>query len=130
MKYLAIGAFTLLAAAAPAVAHHPFDAEFDVTMPITVAGKVTRVDWANPHVIIHVDAMEGGGATRALALEAGSPSEMLSLGWRSDTLKTGEQISVQGYRSKMNPTVVAARMIALADGQKLASHGDDGGPNS
>jgi Family of unknown function (DUF6152) len=130
MRYLAIGAITLLAAAAPAVAHHPFEAEFDVTMPITVSGKVTRVDWASPHVIIHVDAMEAGGATRALSLEAGSPNEMLSLGWRIDTLKTGEQISVQGYRSKMNPTIVAARMIALANGQKMSSHGDDGGPKS
>jgi len=130
MKYLAIGALSLLATTAPAVAHHPFDAEFDASMPITISGKVTRVDWATPHVIIHVDATQAGGATRAVSLEAGSPAEMLSLGWRMDTLKNGEEISVLGYRSKMDTSVVAARMIALANGQKLSSHGDDGGPKS
>jgi Family of unknown function (DUF6152) len=130
MKYLAIGALSLLATTLPAVAHHPFEAEFDASMPITITGKVTRVDWAYPHVVIHVDAMEAGGATRAVSLEAGSPSEMLSLGWHIDTLKSGEEISVQGYRSKMDSSIVAARMIALANGQKLSSHGDDGGPRS
>ena len=88
------------------------------------------MDWATPHVIIHVDATQAGGATRAVSLEAGSPAEMLSLGWRMDTLKNGEEISVLGYRSKMDTSVVAARMIALANGQKLSSHGDDGGPKS
>ena len=130
MKYLAIGALSLLATTLPAVAHHPFEAEFDATMPITISGKVTRVDWAYPHVVIHVDATEAGGATRAVSLEAGSPSEMLSLGWHMDSLKSGEEISVQGYRSKADSSIVAARMIALANGQKLSSHGDDGGPRS
>jgi hypothetical protein len=130
MKYLAIGALSLLATTGPAVAHHPFEAEFDASMPITISGKVTRVDWGYPHVVIHVDAAEAGGTTRAMSLEAGSPAEMLSLGWRMDTLKSGEEISVQGYRSKMASSIVAARMIALANGQKLSSHGDDGGPRS
>jgi hypothetical protein len=129
MKYLAMGALTLLAIAAPAVAHHPFDAEFDATMPMTVSGKVTRVDWAYPHVTIHVEAMDGG-ANRTWQLEAANPAEMLSLGWRIDTLKMGEQISVQGYKSRTEPSVIAARMIEFAGGQKLSAHGDDGGPNS
>jgi hypothetical protein len=129
MKYLAIGAFALLAATSQAVAHHPFDTEFDANMPVTITGQVTRVDWAMPHVVIHIDTTEAG-ATKALSLEAGSPSEMLSLGWTMDTLRNGETISVQGYRSKMDPTVVAARTIGLADGQKLASHGNDGGPQT
>jgi hypothetical protein len=105
MKYLAIGALSLLAMAVPAVAHHPFEVEFDATMPVTVSGKVTRVDWAFPHVIIHIEATETGGSTRALALETGSPSEMLSLGWRMDTLKGGEEISAQGYRSRMQQSL-------------------------
>ena len=128
MKYFAIGALSLLAVTAPAVAHHPFDAEFDATMPITFSGKVTSVDWAYPHVVIHVEATEAG-ATRTWELEAGNPAEMLSLGWRMDTLKGGEEISVQGYKSKTEPSVVAVRMVGLANGQKLPSAGDDGGPS-
>ena len=55
MKYLAIGALTLLAATSQAVAHHPFDTEFDANMPVTITGQVTtnpvtctRTTWARP----------------------------------------------------------------------------------
>ena len=129
MKYLAIGALSLLASAAPALAHHPFDSEFDASMPVTLSGKVTRVDWGYPHVMIHVEAMDAG-ASKTWDLETASPAEMLSLGWRMDMLKAGDQISVQGYKSKTEPTVVAARMIEVSGGQKLSAAGDDGGPKT
>src|SRR5262245_18283902 len=83
MKYLAIGALSLLATTVPAVAHHPFDTEFDSTMPVTISGKVTRVDWTNPYVVIHIEATEAGGAPKVWALEAGSPADMLGLGWQT-----------------------------------------------
>jgi hypothetical protein len=128
MKYFAIGAVALLAATSQAVAHHPFDTEFDSSKPIVFSGEVTRVDWAMPHVIIHVDAAEAGAAKKEWLLEAASPAEMLSFGWTMDTLKTGETISVSGYRAKAEPSTIAARTITLAGGQKLSAHGSDGGP--
>jgi hypothetical protein len=42
----------------PALAHHPFSAEFDATAPVRLQGKVTRVDWSNPHVVIQISATD------------------------------------------------------------------------
>ena len=47
----------------PAAAHHSFAAEFDRSLPVTVTGTVTKVEWANPHARFYIDAKDESGAT-------------------------------------------------------------------
>jgi hypothetical protein len=114
--------------ATPAAAHHPFSSEFDTNALVRLTGKVTQVAWNNPHVIFHITSGEGNGV-QSWTLEAASPGDLSQKGWSRDTLKIGDQITVEGFRAKSEPMTAAARMIELPGGKKMSAADDhDGGP--
>jgi uncharacterized protein DUF6152 len=120
----------MIVAAGPAFAHHPFASEFDANAPVQLTGKVTQVNWSNPHVLIFMTATAANG-DQIWTLEAASPTDLARKGWTQNTLKAGDQIKVAGYRAKANQTTANARTIELPDGKKLSAADDaDGGPKS
>jgi hypothetical protein len=132
MRYTLLAAFSglgVLVAAVPALAHHTFAAEFDAQAPLTLSGIVTKVDWANPHVYVRVDAKDPNGQTRNWTLELAGASVLARKGWTKESLKIGEVITMKGYRAKSEPFTASARMIEMPDRKQMASaDDDDGGP--
>jgi hypothetical protein len=55
---VACAAVVTLSVALPVAAHHSFSAEFDASRAIKITGDVTKLEWANPHAWIHVNASE------------------------------------------------------------------------
>ena len=90
----------LLAASAPAWAHHAFQAEFDQRKPVKLEGKVTGMEWINPHAWIHIDVKNPDGTVTNWMVECGSPNIMLRRGFTKRSLEVGTEISVQGYQAK------------------------------
>jgi len=113
----------------PALAHHAFNAEFDRQKPITLTGKVTKVEWANPHARIYLDAKSDKGEVVNWNFELGSPNGLMRNGWRRDSLKNGDEITVTGWLAKHAPNVGNAGTVTLvATGKRLfagSSIGDD-----
>jgi len=110
--------------AAPVRAHHAFAAEFDAQAPVLLRGKVTKVEWINPHAWIHMLAeQQGGKPAQQWMVEGGTPNTLLRAGITRDSLKPGDEIVVRGYQSKdklCEPTCKAnGRDITLTNGQKL-----------
>jgi hypothetical protein len=127
--YAGLAGLGVLFAVGPAFAHHPFNSEFDAQAPLTLSGTVTRVDWTDPHVYVHIDAKDQNGQTRNWSLELASPAMLAGKGWTKDSLKQGEAITMKGYRAKSEPFVVAARMIEMPGGKQMSAADDnDGGP--
>src|SRR5438128_6765774 len=99
-NFLAIGlCLILLAAAIPALAHHAISAEFDTTKPIKFEGTVKTVDWMNPHIYVNIETKEAG-KTVVYSVEGGPPNSLYRQGWRPDSLKIGDKVTVNGVRAK------------------------------
>ncbi len=113
----------------PVFAHHSFAAEFDVKQPVTLKGTVTKVEWTNPHVWIYMDVANESGAMEHWQCENGAPNALARMGWTRNSLKVGDQITVEGFRAKNDDKTANARQITLPDGRKIFSgSAEDGGP--
>ncbi|MEH6581602.1 MAG: DUF6152 family protein [Halioglobus sp.] len=104
-------------------AHHAFSAEFDAKSPVSLRGKVTKVEWINPHAWIHLAVEQEDGATIDWMVEGGTPNTLLRAGVNKNTLPIGSDIVVRGYQSKdrsCKPACKAnGRDMAFSDGQKI-----------
>ena len=114
-------AATVLTASLPAVAHHSFPAQYDENQPILLTGKVTRVEWTNPHIFIYMDVTDAAtGAVVNWALELGGPNALLRLGWKRDSLKADDAITVEGSLARNGSALVNATSIVLdATGKRM-----------
>src|SRR5438105_4766883 len=127
-KRLLIGAFLVVAIARSLSAHHSFAAEFDVNKPVTLSGTVSRVEWANPHIWVYLDVKDDRGAVQAWQCEGGAPNTLTRNGWSKDSLKSNDQITIDGFLAKDGSKTCNLRIVKLADGRSVFA-GSSGGDN-
>jgi hypothetical protein len=112
-------AMGLLIAVAPVMAHHSFAAEYDAKQPVEIKGKVTQVDWTNPHARFYVDVTDASGKVTSWNFELASPNVLKRNGWTRTSLKIGDEITVQGSRAKDGANMANAKTVVLSDGRKV-----------
>jgi hypothetical protein len=104
-------------------AHHAFEAEYDLKKIITVTGYVTQLDWSNPHAFIFVDTTDEAGVKKNYKIEMGPPYALTRGGWKRDTVKIGDKVTVQeAHLAKDGRNAAGSErttFLILADGQKL-----------
>ena len=112
-------AFGLAFFAIPATAHHAFSTEFDSTKPIRLVGKITQMEWINPHSWLHLDVVKEDGTVESWMVEAGPAGVLVRRGWTKNSIVPGTEVIVEGYLARDGSQRANGRDVTLPDGQRL-----------
>ena len=129
-KALSLAAFAAFALAAPASAHHSF-AMFDAEKTVTVTGTVKEFEWTNPHswLRVMVDDQKAGKQLQ-WALEMGSPGQMAGRGWKPESAKPGDKVTITMHPLKDGSRGGQLLTAVLPNGQQLNNGGNRNNPNA
>jgi len=100
-------------------AHHAFAAEFDAKKPVHFEGTVTKMEWVNPHVWLHIDVKKPDGTVENWAFEAGTPNVLFRRGFTKQSLLPGTKVVVDGYQAKDGLKRANGRDLTFSDGRKM-----------
>lgn len=117
----------IFVAAVPVIGHHNANAKYDASKPVTLKGTVTKVEWMNPHIYVYIDAADQGKMAN-WAIEGATPNQLYRRGWKRDSLKIGDTVTVEGLRARQaGLNHVNARSVVLANGRKVFSGSNEDG---
>jgi hypothetical protein len=127
MKYksLMLAAGLAAAGALPAMAHHSF-AMFDNSKTMTLDGTVKEFEWVNPHSWLHIVVVNASGTPEEWAFEMGSPGQLTTQGWKKDTVKVGDKISVSFSPMKDGSHGGSQKGVKLPNGITMGGFGAGG----
>lgn len=116
-----IGILSVLAAVLPAQAHHSLVGEFDTSVDFELRGKITEVEWTNPHIWLYMDVESDTGAMVKWQCEMGSPNQLIRLGWAKEDLPPGTVIRAKANPARDGSNTCSTRVITLDDGTPVFS---------
>jgi hypothetical protein len=101
-----------------APAHHS-TAEFDYTKQVTIKGTVKEVQWTNPHSFIQLMVNGSGDQLVQWSVEIGSPSLNINTGWKKNSVKAGDVITMDLAPARNGKPYGTLRVLTFEDGRKL-----------
>ena len=120
MKKILVGVLLCAMWRQPAWAHHSFAAEYDAAKPMVVKGKVSELDWRNPHAYIHLEVADAKGNVTNMLVEGHPPNILRRTGWVKDVIQVNDEIQVGGWAARDGSAArMAGREVTLRDGKKL-----------
>ena len=108
--------------AVPLAAHHG-SAAFDTGKSVTITGTVTQWIYSNPHLLLSVDVKGADGTVVKWLVETQAPNIMYPAGYRRDTFKVGDQVTITVEPVKNGQPVGRIQKVVTATGATLGGTG-------
>lgn len=121
----AVAALLVLGATASAVAHHSFAVHFVADKIVTVKGTVEEFSFRNPHGLLMLTAKDAGGVEQHWRIETNSPNILRRRGWSEDSIKPGDQVTVEGYPARDGSPSMRVYRVTFPDGRELVGQRPD-----
>lgn len=121
-RALNLAALAVAAFAVPANAHHSFSM-FDAEKTVSLKVTVENLEWVNPHAWLRVVIPDQAGTPRVWALEMGPPARQLRRGWKPDSVRHGDVITVNYHPLKDGSRGGQLVSAILADGKSVGGAG-------
>ena len=103
------------------MAHHSINAEYDLEVPVSLDGVITRVEWQSPHIWYYIDVVNEQGDTEEWAISGGSPNMLMRRGVYKTALEIGMSITVNGFQARDGSNNAAGRQVSRSDGSNVFS---------
>ena len=114
LQVTAIGVAALFASVC-AFGHHAFSAEFDISRPVKVTGKVIEIEWTNPHAWMHIEAEDEQGNPQRWAIELVGINGLVRFGFTRKTVKIGDVLTVAGFGARNDSNTANASSITRTE---------------
>src|SRR5688572_2897421 len=115
----AAAAIAAMLGSTTAAAHHSFAAEFSIDRPVELSGKITKVEWVNPHSWFYLEVEGEDGVPVVWMVEGGSPNALIRRGVTAQSVPPGIELTVEGYQARDGSNTAVGRSFLLANGERL-----------
>jgi len=106
-----------------ASAHHSFAAAYNMENPIEITGTIINVRLTNPHSYFFLDVKNDKGEVERWSFEAGTPSGMIRGGYSDKVIKTGDTVTISGFRARDESTNGMLTKLVTAEGKEYGMFG-------
>ena len=114
--------FSLFLSTASLWAHHSAAAAYDVAKKITLTGKISKLEWKNPHIFYFIDVKDEAGKSTTWAIEGSTPNQLYRNGWRKKDLNIGDTVTLKDSSPARDGVKKAyGGKLTLADGRTVFS---------
>jgi hypothetical protein len=98
---------------------------FDMGRTVSITGTVKEVQWTNPHIWVEVMVPDGKGQVQQWSLEGSAPVLLIRRGWRANSLKPGEQVTVDVHPLRSGQPGGSLGKVVRADGTVVGQTAQD-----
>ncbi len=109
-----------LAASGAVQAHHAFAADYEAGNEGTISGRITEVIFRNPHARYYIEVTNDDGSTELWDLETMNLMALGRMGWKKDTIKVGDEVTVTGILGRNNTKRMSIVTVTLPTGRTIS----------